>query len=82
MQIILPFIRKEEAIAYARESGLFLNHCVHVFPVPGKPAKRILLSFSFNYSSVEEGTIIIEMSGRHGYSSEYQKLLKDFYLFL
>ncbi|TLX76026.1 methyltransferase [Labilibacter sediminis] len=78
--VILPATEKSSFIELAKTSGLNLTRCLYIKPTPSKPAKRILMEFSLSKSVCIEEEIIIEDSGRHGYSNEYKELTKDFYL--
>jgi tRNA1Val (adenine37-N6)-methyltransferase len=79
-QLILPFPESELFVQLSLSEGLYCNRAVKVFSVPGKLPQRILLSFSRIKKDVEEGALIIEKYGRHGYSEEYRTLTAPFYL--
>ncbi|MGB0888033.1 MAG: tRNA1(Val) (adenine(37)-N6)-methyltransferase [Vicingaceae bacterium] len=78
--LILPTTEAEQFIALAKQEQLFLNRKCMVKPNPTKPAKRIIMEFSFDAVNVLEEELIIETEIRHQYTKEYISLTKDFYL--
>jgi tRNA1Val (adenine37-N6)-methyltransferase len=78
--IIWPFAEYNLLSSFATEAGLFENRITRVFPTPGKPAKRIMIEFSFSETAIAETDLIIENHGRHKYSDYYINLTKDYYL--
>lgn len=80
LSIIIPFEQEARAIELAAYHKLFIRRRMHVFPVPGKPGKRVCLQFSRECTKVEHSDLVIEANGRHVYSEDYIRLTKDFYL--
>jgi tRNA1Val (adenine37-N6)-methyltransferase len=76
---ILPFSEKENFIDLAKEQQLFLNKILYVKGNVNTEIKRILVTFSFKETTIEEETISIEIS-RHNYTQEYIELVQDFYI--
>lgn len=77
--IILP---AKEAIVFQDEAAngkLFCTRKLHVKPLPDKGVKRVLMQFEWKNKSIEERTIVLETTGRHGYSDEYRELTRAFY---
>lgn len=89
--VIVPSEVEQMVIDAAGRFRLFLSHRLRVFTKPGKPCRRVLLSFSFPFFSgsissfetnevCKEETLCIEGEHHHDYSPEYVALVKDFYL--
>ena len=78
--LILPTTEAEQFITLAFEERLYLNKKCVVKPNPSKPAKRILMEFSFSENEVINEELIIETEKRHQYTKEYISLTKDYYL--
>jgi tRNA1Val (adenine37-N6)-methyltransferase len=78
--LILPVDEAEQFIKMAFEAQLHLNRKCLVKPNPTKAAKRVLMEFSFNKSTLLEGELTIETTKRHVYTEEYISLTKEFYL--
>lgn len=77
--LILPHEFKQRIINHATTVGLFANRIANVYPLPHKPAKRLLIEFGHNEEECVEHNLTIEVS-RHQYTKEYDALTKDFYL--
>ena len=54
-------------------------HRVQVFTKPGKPCRRVLLSFGFEAKECREEKLCIEVN-HNEFTPEYVALTKDFYL--
>lgn len=78
--LILPINEAEQFIQLAFEAQFYLNRKCLVKPNPTKAAKRVLMEFSFNESTILEEELTIETGKRHVYTEEYISLTKDFYL--
>jgi len=78
--LILPTTEAGQFIDLAKKKGLLLDRKCAVKPTPNKPAKRILMAFSFTAKAVVQEKITIETEIRHQYTKEYISLTKDFYL--
>ncbi len=78
--LILPVNEAEQFIKIAFEAQFYLNRKCLVKPNPTKAAKRVLMEFSFNKSTLLEEELTIETEKRHIYTEEYITLTKDFYL--
>ncbi|MGB0882120.1 MAG: tRNA1(Val) (adenine(37)-N6)-methyltransferase [Vicingaceae bacterium] len=78
--LILPITESEHFIELAIQKHLFLNRKCIVQPNPTKPAKRVLMEFSFEQKELIKETLIIETETRHQYTKEYISLTQDFYL--
>jgi tRNA1Val (adenine37-N6)-methyltransferase len=79
--VVLPV---KEAIQFqelGQHNGLFLNRTLHIYPKPDSQPKRMLMEFHkiMPPETITEN-LIIEATGRHGYSEEYKTLTRDFYL--
>lgn len=80
LSIILPFEQESQATKLAAFHNLFLQRRMHIFPIPGKIAKRVCMQFGRARSKVEHTELVIEANGRHSYSEAYIDLTKEFYL--
>ncbi len=80
--LILPFETRYELIAAIARNGLWVEKETRVIPVPGKQANRILFLLS-EIPGIERDVdeIIIEENGRHQYSSDFQKITGEYYIF-
>lgn len=78
--LILPITEASYFLKIANEQHLYLNKECIVKPNFVKPAKRILMEFSFIKSTTLKESLIIETETRHEYTKEYISLTKDFYL--
>lgn len=78
--LVLPIEAEQQIIALAQTYGLYPTHITHVYPKPGKAAKRLLIALSPNRLialSPNRLTLESETSPR---SEEYKELTKEFYL--
>lgn len=81
ISLILPFDFKRKVIEDAINSNLFPCRITNVFPLPHKPAKRLLIELVKDEATTTciENNLVIE-SSRHQYSGEFKSLTCDFYL--
>lgn len=81
LALILPQDCKQQILDVSAIAGLHVLRITHVFPLPHKPAKRILVELSKDWptSVCTEDNLIIELS-RHQYSDEFKMLTNGFYL--
>ena len=77
--VILPVTEAGLFQDKAANGNLFCTRKLHVKPLPGKGVKRVLMQFEWTEKPVEERTIVLETTGRHGYSDEYRELTRAFY---
>ncbi len=80
ISLILPVQKEDNALDLVREYRMYCNRKTLVIPAPGKPAKRVLLEFSFNPGKEKEEDLTIETGGRHVYSNQFKALTGEFYL--
>ena len=78
--IILPITEAKKFVEHAKNHNLFLNRECIVKPNSTKPAKRVLLEFSFTKRHPLKEELTIETDTRHHYTKEYISLTQDFYL--
>ena len=76
---IIPYEEEIKFISIAKELHLFPNKITRVKGTVNSPIKRSLIQFSFFEDKLIEDELTIEIE-RHNYTSEYQELVKDFYL--
>lgn len=79
ISLILPYEFKTSVLMHAKTVGLFAKRITNVFPLPHKPAKRILIEFGMSDTECVEDNLIVELS-RHKYTDEYNALTNEFYL--
>lgn len=81
LAIILPHDCKQQILEEAPKANLSASRITNVFPLPHKPAKRILIELIKDESTSVciEDNLIIELT-RHQYSEDFKKLTHDFYL--
>lgn len=79
ISLILPHEFKPSVLMHAESVGLFGKRITNVFPLPYKPAKRILVEFGMNDTKYVEDNLIVELS-RHKYTDEFNALTNEFYL--
>ena len=82
LALVLPIEAKSQIIAQAKAYGLFPTHITHVYPKPGKDAKRLLIALQATFSNeigakLNELTLESENAPR---SEAYKELTKEFYL--
>ena len=81
--LVLPIEAEQQIITLAQSLGLYPTHITHVYPKPGKAAKRILIAFSpsplaYSLSPIAYSlTLESETAPR---SEAYIELTKEFYL--
>ncbi|MFT3737722.1 MAG: methyltransferase [Breznakibacter sp.] len=63
-----------------RNLGFGTRQLLEIIPMQGKAPKRILAAFDRSGQDCLRDTLIVESTGRHGYSDEYKQLTKEFYL--
>ncbi len=81
LALILPVNEYTSFSKTARLKGLFEHRKMIVYPVPGKPAHRILSCWGLiPAAACINETLVIEDRGRHQYSADYVLLTCDFYL--
>jgi len=78
--LILPINEAELFTDLATIQQLFLNRKCIIKPNPTKPAKRVLMEFSFSKTDILFEELTIETDTRHHYTKEYISLTKEFYL--
>ena len=83
LALVLPIEAEQQIIALAQAYALYPTHITHVYPKPGKAAKRLLIAFSLlpiaNSTSPIANSLTLE-SETAPRSEEYKELTKDFYL--
>lgn len=79
VSIIIPVEAERAAIDAAWDNKLFPSNCMRIFTKPGKPCRRVLFTFRFQYKEYIEESLCIEVE-RNNYTPEYIALTKDFYL--
>lgn len=80
--VILPSAATAAFTEEAARQGLFLSRQVWVHTKPGATPKRVLLTFVREKDTqVEVQHLTLEVE-RHVYASEFQELVKDYYLYL
>lgn len=76
---VIPYSEEDNFISIARDNKLVPYRITRVKGTINAPIKRSLLQFYFLEKSIEMNELIIERE-RHIYTSEYKKLVQDFYL--
>lgn len=79
ISIIVPAEVERAVIDAAWDHKLIPSNCMRVITKPGKPCKRVLFTFSFQYKEYVEENLCIEVE-HNNYTPEYIALTKDFYL--
>ena len=81
--LVLPIEAEQQIIALAQSLGLYPTHITHVYPKPGKAAKRLLIAFSpspiASRLSPLANSLTLE-SETAPRSEAYIELTKEFYL--
>ena len=85
LALVLPIEAEQQIIALAQPLGLYPIHITHVYPKPGKAAKRLLIALQAYPRPLPEGkgekrdelTLESETAPR---SEAYIELTKEFYL--
>ena len=83
LALVLPIEAEQQIIRIAQEHQLYPTHITHVYPKPGKAAKRLLIAFSQSPIANSQAPIANSLtleSETAPRSKEYQELTKDFYL--
>ncbi|MCK5815185.1 MAG: methyltransferase [Flavobacteriaceae bacterium] len=76
---VIPFESETEFLNIAAESNLFPNRITRVKGTKNSEIKRSLLQLSFQKSTPEINTLVIEIE-RHIYTQDYIDLVQGFYL--
>lgn len=79
VSIIIPAEVEKLVVDTAWKYKLYPDRRLRVFTKPGKPCRRVLLSFGFRGGECLEEMLCIE-EAHHEYTPEYIALTKDFYL--
>ena len=79
ISLILPYSCKEDVLQQAATENLFAHRITHVFPLPHKPAKRLLVELGKKKQLPIHENLVIEKS-RHVYTTHFNALTKAFYL--
>ncbi len=66
--------------ACLHQKSFFITRILYVMPLPGKPAKRILVEAGREETVISEDYLAIESGRRHHYTREYTDLTREFYL--
>ncbi len=84
---ILPLKEAEDLTAIAKRYRLYPNRITRVRTTCSKPAKRVLMQFSFHKAIPVEETLVIENEvivinevKERSYSEDYKNLTRNFYL--
>jgi len=80
ISLILPVEKEARALDLITGFKLYCNRLTRVKPAPGKPAKRVLLEFSYIPGETVEDDLTIETEIRHRYSDKFKNLIDEFYL--
>lgn len=79
--LLLPAYRKEETLDMGQIQGFYNNEIVLVQPTDQKPVFRVMLRFSRTAGkTITETSICIKKD--NAYTSAFEQLLKDYYLYL
>ena len=81
--LVLPIEAEQQIITLAQSLGLYPTHITHVYPKPGKAAKRLLIAFSpspLTYSLSPIAYSLTLESETAPRSEAYIELTKEFYL--
>lgn len=79
VSVIIPAEVEKTVIDTAWKYKLFPHSRLRVYTKPGKPCRRVLLSFGFGEKECADKELCIE-TVHHQYTSQYIALTKDFYL--
>ena len=83
LALVLPIEAEQQIITIAQTHKLYPTHITHVYPKPGKAAKRLLIAFSLlpiaNSPSPIANSLTLE-SENAPRSEVYKELTKEFYL--
>ena len=81
--LVLPIEAEQQIITLAQSLGLYPTHITHVYPKPGKEAKRLLIAFSPSPIASRLSPIAYSLtleSETSPRSEAYKELTKEFYL--
>lgn len=79
VSIIIPAEVEREVVDTAWNYSLYPHNRVHVYTKPGKPCRRVLITFGFQKKVCKEENLCIEVE-HNQYTPEYIALTRDFYL--
>ena len=79
LAFVLPYDFKQQVLDEALKANLVVHRMTNVFPLPHKPAKRLLIELGKDDAERVESNLTIELC-RHCYSDEFMALTKEFYL--
>lgn len=77
--LVLPIQSQEEAVMEAQAAGFYLVERCLVYPLPNKPAKRVLLRFERQAAPCVEHQLIVEQE-RGVYTPACYQMVAPFYL--
>ena len=80
ISIIIPAEVERTVIDTAWKYNFHPHRRLHVFTKPGKPCRRVLLTFGRQSISCIEDSLYIEGEKHEQFTPEYIALTKDFYL--
>ena len=81
ISLVLPIEAEQQIITLAQSLGLYPTHITHVYPKPGKAAKRLLIAFSPLASRLSPIAYSLTLESETAPRSEaYIELTKEFYL--
>ncbi|PZX20667.1 tRNA1Val (adenine37-N6)-methyltransferase [Breznakibacter xylanolyticus] len=78
--VVLPADQYDIICTAMKEVGMIPHRLLRVYPLPHKPAKRVLIEFRRGASHCQEDALVIESGERHVYTDAYRALTCDFYL--
>lgn len=78
LSIILPSDNEAALLRYSRYCGLYVFRIIRIRTIAGKMFSRIVVEFSRNRSDIMEEELTIHQN--NSYTSEYQRLMHEFYL--
>lgn len=78
--VIVPSNREVDMLREMARIGLSPSRRCQVRYVPHRPAKRVLLEFSFGPADIRNEELTIEASGPFDYTPEYRALISDLML--
>ncbi len=79
VSIIIPAEVEKQVVDVAWTHRLYPSHLLRVYTKPGKPCRRVLLTFSRSDVPCSEESLSIQLND-NTYSPEYVALTRDFYL--
>lgn len=80
-EVIIPFELFDDYKQTAQIAGLYTLRLTMIKPTPQTKIKRVLLSFGSDKEITPiTDELIIELNGRHKYSSQYIALTREYYL--